>query len=90
MVNIIYFKVLIIFLKGKNDVPSSPSIIEISSSDPFESRNHISNVSFRKPTPKKLRPPEDYSFLEVPIIVPSTEELSDPFLLIKRVTDEGY
>lgn len=90
MVNLIYFKVLIIFIKGKNDVPSSPSIIEISSSVSFEERNTNSNVSFGKVTPKNLRAPEDYNFLEVPIIVPSTEELSDPFLLIKRITEEGY
>ena len=60
---------------GKNDVPSSPSIIEISSGVSFEDRSTYSNVSVGKVTPKNLRPPEDYNFLELPVIVPSAEEL---------------
>ena len=57
----------------------------------LEDKNANSNrVPIGKVTPKNLRPPEDYNFIEVPVIVPSLEELKDPFLLIKRITDEGY
>jgi hypothetical protein len=41
-------------------------------------------------TPKNLRTPESYNFQELPVVVPTSEELKDPFLLISRIHAEGY
>jgi len=61
-------------------------LIELESEDSSDSMRKYNGVTI----PKYLRHPNEYVFLEVPVIVPSKEEMDNPFLLVRRLHAEGY